>query len=125
MQESPLDLEYMLELTEKMADTQQELSVTKHALEVFKAQITQTVTEDESYWVGGKVPSMAYITSHYHLLGYNSNTGKGLTELENKIAQLEADLLRYRTKFQIEKDRLEVWRTESANTRSTLNLSFE
>lgn len=123
MEESPFDLDYMLDLAEKMAETQLALSKSKHAETLFKAEIAQRVTENDKYWVNGKVPSMAYINSHYHVLGFDEDSGKSLYNLAEKIIELESELLRLRTKYNIERDKLEVWRTISANNRNAISFA--
>lgn len=117
MEDSPFDLELMLKLSDDMATAQTTLLKLKHADTLLKAYIAQTVTSDSKYWVNDKPPTMAYISSHYHVLGHDEETRDALNKMAEQIIELEGDLLRLRTKFQIEKDKLEVWRTVSANNR--------
>lgn len=121
LDESPFDLDFMIELTESIANVQSQHAKTKYALDLYKASITKHVTEKEKYWVNGKPASMAYIQSQYHVLGYDDQTANTLSELETKLIELDAELTKLRTRFSVEREKLDVWRTFSANARNTLN----
>lgn len=119
--ESPFDLDYMVGLVEDIARFQEDLAKAKLALDMYKAEIARHVTKHENYWINGKPPSMSYISSDYQVLGYDDESRKELQNLENAVIELDAEFTRARTRFTVEREKLDVWRTASANARNTLN----
>lgn len=116
----PLDLDYMVSLTDQIAKTEIILSKYKIALDLLKANITRHVTQSDKYWVNGRPPSMSYIQTVYLIVGYDEETAESLLDLMNNIAEAESTLGDLKAKFTVEKGKLEVWRTHSANRRSAV-----
>ena len=102
-----------------LADEIGELSFKKMKLENIikgkEAQVVTLVSIDSGYFVNGKPPSMAYIEATYRYTGVD---GK-LLEERNKLADITAMLEKRKLQLSVYKDMLDVWRTLSANSRST------
>jgi len=113
------DFDDLVELAGEIGKLKKELLLSKAQLDYLKANITEKVTSDNHYFVKGKPPSMSYIESHYHNLGYNKETKENLLKLQTKIAQTEGDLKEKELLFEIYRAMIDVWRTESANRRGS------
>lgn len=113
------DFEDMLELARVIGNNKTELMICKNELDYMLGEITQQATNDSLYWVDGKPPSNAHIKSTYHILGLNESTKIELLKLRSRIAELEGDLRTNEALFDVYKDIIGVWRTQSANERGT------
>jgi hypothetical protein len=111
------DFDELIALSGEIGGLKTTLMVDKASLARLEAEITEKVTKDAQYHVGGKAPSMAYIRSHYHTLGCDKGTFKELSDLKTTIAENEGKLREKDLLFQIYRDMIDVWRTESANKR--------
>jgi hypothetical protein len=111
------DFDELIALTGEIGGLKTTLMVDKASLERLEAEITQRVTDLPQYHVGEKPPSMAYIKSHYHVLGCDEDTDRELGELKAVIAGNEGKLREKELLFQVYRDMIDVWRTESANKR--------
>lgn len=111
------DFDELIALTGEIGGLKTTLMVDKASLLRLEAEITERVTNLPQYHVGGKPASMAYIKSHYHILGCDKGTERELGKLKNTIAQNEGRLREKDLLFQVYRDMIDVWRTESANKR--------
>ncbi len=111
------DFDELIALTGEIGGLKTTLMVDKAGLARLEAEITEKVTKDAQYHVGGKAPSMAYIKSHYHTLGCDKKTFEDLNTLKSTIAKNEGKLREKDLLFQVYRDMIDVWRTESANKR--------
>lgn len=111
------DFDELIALTGEIGGLKTTLMVDKASLSRLEAEITERVTKLPQYHVGGKAPSMAYIKSHYHILGCDDETCGELDKLKSIIAENEGKLREKDLLFQVYRDMIDVWRTESANKR--------
>jgi len=111
------DFDDLIGLAEEIGARKTRLLINKAKLEQEHALITEVVSSDSTYYVGGKPPSMAYIKSNYHVLGINTEGGNRIQELRNSIAEDEGSLKEKELLFDVYRDMIDVWRTESANKR--------
>ena len=111
------DFDDLVALTGEVKKSQTNLLLAKAKLDRLKALITKKATQEEKYWVNGRVPSMAFIESNYHVNGLNPQTRKKLHTLQDEIAELAGDLKSQDLLFQVYQDMIGVWRTEAANKR--------
>jgi len=96
-----------------------ELSVKKLKLEAeVKAKetdIMRTALTSETYFVGGKAPSVAYVESVYKFTGFNGE----LLPIRDSLADVAGELEKRRLLLYVYKDMLELYRTMSANERTS------
>jgi len=98
-----------------------ELSLTIEYLDInikaIEAEIIKDYTTDSSKFVNGKAISMTQLKSTVAYTGENNELIEQRKELGRLIAELEAA----RHKFSLEKVKIDVWRTKSANERLALS----
>jgi hypothetical protein len=111
------DFDDLVSLAQEIGKLKTELMKHKSRLEELKARITFTVTSEAAYFVSGKVPSMAHIEALYHVVGYDEECRLKLFALKESIANEEGLLREKELTFQVYRDMIDVWRTESANKR--------
>ncbi len=111
------DFDELANLTTEIGGLKTQIMLDKVALERLEAEITEKVTSLPQYHIGGKPPSMAYIKSHYHVLGCDEETAQELAEIKGILAENEGKLKEKELLFQVYRDMIDVWRTESANKR--------
>lgn len=111
------DFDDLYDLSFTIANLQTKKLKLEIKLEVLLAEVTKKVTEDSQFWVNNRPPSMSYIGSHYHIIGYNNNSKKEIIEIKSKIAELDGSLTECKNKFLVMRDQIDVWRTFSANKR--------
>jgi hypothetical protein len=113
------DFDELVLLTGEIGGLKTSLMVDKTSLERLEADITKRVTGDPIYYIRGKSPSMSYIKAHYHALGCDEETEREIAELKSSIAESEGQLREKELLFQVYRDMIDVWRTESANKRGS------
>lgn len=111
------DFEDMYQLIEEIRDTQLRVANYKDSLSKAKAEVTQLVTNNDQYWVGGKPPSVSYIKETYHIIGYDPDSKEILDRLSVALAMGETELDALTRKFSLMKEQIGVWRTFEANKR--------
>lgn len=113
--ESIPDFSEFLNLADEISKMSLEKMFIEKNIKAREAEIVKTVTTESQYFQGGKPPSMSYIDSTYRYSGLNGE----LLELRGKLSEATAELERLKIRLSVYKDMLEVWRTLSANERST------
>jgi hypothetical protein len=111
------DFDDMIKLASEIGNKKTKIMLNEADLDLVQAEITDTVTKDEKYWVGGKPPSNAHITSTYHILGISDSTKGALAVLRTEIAMLTGDLRADELLFRVNEEMIDVWRTQSASER--------
>ena len=112
------DLTSVIELHKRIKT---ELELKKIELVSLRADITNFIMMNPNYWgVDKKAPSNAHIRDTYHVVGYDEMTKERLSELMMGIAKLDAEVVYIENVLELAKIRIDVWRTESANKRSSL-----
>lgn len=103
----------------KLVDEIGFLSFNKMSLEkdikTAEANVVRECITSDKYFQGGKPPSMSYIESTYKYTGLNNE----ILPLRERYADLSAQLDKRKLQLSVYRDMLEVWRTLSANERST------
>lgn len=113
------DFDDLVSLAQEIGRIKTELMKHKSRLDELKAQITHTVTINSAYFVSGKVPSMSHIEALYNVIGYDEESRLKLFSLKESIACEEGLLREKELTFQVYRDMIDVWRTESANKRGS------
>jgi len=111
------DFDDMIKLATKMGNEKTQIMLSEATLEMTLAEITEKVTTDSAYFVGGKAPSNAHISDTYHILGLNHEQKTYLLTLRTEIATLTGELKADEALFKVYQEMINVWRTQSANER--------
>jgi hypothetical protein len=111
------DFDDMIKLASKIGNEKTQILLSEASLQMMLAMITQRVTTNPDYYLGGKIPSNAHIASTYHILGENDAQREELINLRVKIAKLTGELKEDEALFKIYQEMINVWRTQSANER--------
>jgi len=111
------DFDKMEELTRQAAEVSAKLVITKHDLAVLEAEIIREALTNNAYWIGGKQPSMSYCEKVVAKIGNTPEDREKLDQLRKQYAELseQGELLQHI--IWINKDKLELFRTISANER--------
>lgn len=109
------DFEQFLELAETMRITSVKKLTLEKELKEKEAEVIRTVTSDPQYFNGGKSPSFNYIDSTYRYTGFKGE----LLPIRAELIEATATLDHLKLKMDIYKNLLEIWRTLSANERSS------
>lgn len=113
------DFDDLYSLSEKIYNAQLAVSTTEQALEDLLARITKRVIEDRSMWIGDKQPSIAYIQSNHHRLGFDEGSQSDLLSLRLLLSQHQATFEKLKRDFTLSVKQIEAWRTFEANKRSS------
>lgn len=79
------------------------------------SDIVKLMRSDESYFDGGKPPSMAFIEKAYLFTGIDGE----LVPVRRELAKYQTKLEKARLYNKIQRDQIDVFRTRSANERGT------
>lgn len=111
------DFDDMIKLAKEIGSKKTRIMLLEAGLDALLAEITQTTTTDEKYFVGGKPPSVAFIKENYHVLGLNDEHKATIINLKFDIANLTGELKADENLFKVYQEIINVWRTQSANER--------
>lgn len=111
------DFDDMVTLASKMGNEKTQIMLSEATLDILLAEITNTVTTNPEYFVGGKSPSNAHISDTYHILGLNPKQKEDLMDLRIAIAKATGELKEDEALFKVYQEMINVWRTQSANER--------
>ena len=79
-----------------------------------EAEVIVEVMKNEAYFVGGKPPSMALITSTYVYTGINGD----ILPLRDNLATATAEFERLKARLDLYKEFLNMWRSLNASERA-------
>jgi len=111
------DLDTMMNLADIISEGKVEFALSQAELESLLARITREVTADRAYWVGNKPPTGIFIKATYHVLGRSDEEGEKIRNLKQRCAEIDAKIKNAEYKFRTLKAMIDIWRTESANSR--------
>lgn len=104
----------------KLIEQIRQLSVEKMKLEwdikFEEANIVLEVSSNPKYFISGKAPSMTFIKDTYLKRGIEDSLIERRYQLANMISELEF----LKNSFQLNRDMISVFQTESANKRSSV-----
>jgi hypothetical protein len=113
------DFDEFYDVANKIKDNELELENLKLNVEKLEKDIIINAMGDEQYYLNGKAPSMDYIKNTYKVTGFAGE----LIPMREKIIGLDAEGSYLKRRYEILKLIVEVWRTQSSNSRSALSLS--
>lgn len=110
------DFDKIFELIDRLGNLNREIMVLELEIELGEARAITEVTVNPKYFIRGKSPTISYINGTYKITG-----------LEGELIPLRKELLdkRYtydnlKTELDMYKKMIDVWRTNSANERSSI-----
>ena len=110
------DVDEMFKLVDKITDLSYRKSMLELEITFEESRIVKLASSDSSYYQGGKPPSVAFINSTWKNTGFNNE----LKPKREELAKVSADLESARLKFQLYKELVGLYRTQSANERSAV-----
>lgn len=113
------DFDDMIKITSEIGALKRVIALDKTQLNRLQAFITDMATNDTTYYVSDKPPSMAYIKANYHVLGLTTEQREELEGLHSRLAENEGRLRELEMVFDVYRAMIDVWRTESANLRGS------
>ena len=111
------DMNQMMDLINSIKNLSLEKMVVEIEIDKDVSSIIKNVTTKPEYYVNGKPASMSYIEKTYAFTGLNGE----LIEKREKLAGKESDLEHARLLLKAYQDMIEIWRTQSANERASVN----
>lgn len=111
------DFDDMIKLASEIGNKKTKIMLLESQLELVLAKITDVVTKNDKYWVGGKPPSNAHITGTYHITGIDDDTFDSIDKMKTDIANFTGDLRADELLFRVYEEMIDVWRTQSASER--------
>ncbi len=113
----PPDMDTVFEVIDKI----KELSLDKmnKEIEIDKdvARIYKRVKTDNTYFESGKPPAVSFVQKTYEFTGLEGE----LVQKRKDLAELTSNLEHAKLLLNAYKNVLEIWRTESANSRKMVN----
>lgn len=113
---NPPDFEDVMKIVERIRELSLDSAILSNKIKFMESDIAVEVTENEKYFINGKPPSMTYINATYKVTGFDGE----LKKMRQDLAQMESELEYRKNLLGVQKDKLEVWRTESANQRASV-----
>jgi hypothetical protein len=113
------DFEDMAEAIDKITQLALEKSLLEIEIKKLECSVFTTAMTDQAYFQGGKPPSATFIENAYKFTGLNGEIVPLRIRLATVCSALENDKLN----FDLMKDAIEIWRSEQATQRLSLNLS--
>lgn len=105
----PPDFEVMIQLASTIRDLSFKKIKVKAQIEAMESEVIKHVIDNKEYWPNDKQPSMEYIKLVYKPVGLNGE----ILEKWGEYAQISSDLEYAQLNFEINKAKLDVWKTET------------
>jgi hypothetical protein len=109
------DIERLMELIGKISELMLKEAGLDIEIKLREAEITKSATTDSNYSVNGKSPSQTYIDNTWKYTGFNGELVPMRMELANLHAQLDAT----KREYDLLRSFIDIWRTQSANERTS------
>lgn len=110
------DFDDIFDLMTKIKNISLRLASLELKLDNDRAVINRTVTTYPIYFINGKPPSQDYIKSTFFVTGLNGE----LVPIREEISKLEIELDYLKKTMDVIKIQIDIWRTQSANSRKTV-----
>jgi hypothetical protein len=109
------DYNDLMSLTEEIASTSSKKLYLENKIKAMESEVVLRVTKEPEFFQGGKPPSMSFIESTYKFTGINQE----ILPLREQLAEVISKLDSLKIKMDVFKQLIEIWRTLSANERSS------
>lgn len=110
------DFDDMMKLADTIGDLQRKSLILDLQIKEGISIATNTVMTDQNYLLDGKRPSMELVKSTFHISGLKGE----LIPMRRELAETEAELERAKLKFQVYRDMVTMYVTDSANKRASV-----
>jgi hypothetical protein len=111
----PIDFDDMYKAADEISSLTFSVEQLEIEIQVAESELTRIVTTNPEYYVNGKKPAQNYIATVYF-----GGLDGSLLNTRRDLARKKADLIKAKTRFDVMKLQLDVWRTESANERKMI-----
>jgi hypothetical protein len=111
------DYDEMIEITTKISELMHERDKIKNQIEFNEGLILRVANLDTKYYINGKPPATNFVEKAY----FNSKID-GVVDfpaLRESLASVSSELERYKMIFDIMKQQINLFQTESANKRNS------
>ena len=113
---NPPDFEDVMKIVERIRELSLASAILENKIKFTESEIVVEATANEKYFINGKPPSMTYINSTYKVTGFDNE----LKKMRQDLVEMQSELEYRKNLLGVQKDKLEVWRTESANQRASV-----
>jgi len=100
---------------DEIADLMYEKMITDNKIKAKEANVFKITSTDQAFFIGGKPAPVSYVENTYKFGGL----GGEILQDRQRLAELVSALERAKMKLSLYKDMLDIWRTLSANERSS------
>lgn len=111
------DFNSMSEIVDIIKDLGYKKIILENKIKSKEAYIVKEALTNPSHYPNGKIPSMSFITATYLFTGFDGE----LLALREELAKIVSELEHSKLTFKVYGNMIEVWRTESANERRSVN----
>ena len=111
------DFDRMEELATEAARLKSRMLVLKYEIGAYESRCVRDAQIHKEYWIGGKQPSMAYCDRVVVILGNSAEDAAWLAAHRNELAEVTEALGLVESLIVINRDKLDLFRTLSANER--------
>jgi hypothetical protein len=107
------DFDDMVNAIENITNTNLAKLLLDLEIKAKEAEIVKLSSMDEANFINGKPPSVAYLEATVKFTGVSGE----LVEKRKTLAELTANLEKYRLQYDLMKTKIEVWRSQTASER--------
>lgn len=111
------DFDELESLAEKAAEAKRKTIGLEHQLKQLEAQFISEALSNREYWQEGKRPTVTFCNTVVKEIGNTDEQREQLMELRQELAQQEELYYLHNSLIDIKRDKLALYRTESANKR--------
>lgn len=112
------DFEDLYKIVEEIKNLSIQKSLVEIEINKLEANAVRVATEDPKYFQQGKQLSATYVKSVYEYAGLEGE----IIPYRETLSKLAAELEEKRLMFGLQKDLIDIWRSEQANQRISLSV---
>jgi len=114
------DFDQLDQMVNTLGELKRKELLTKHTLKALEASYIKRALTDQNCWVGGKRPTMSYCERVVAVIGNTEEEREALLGLRTTLAELAEGIEITGQLIRTMRDRLDLYRTLSANERNSL-----
>ena len=108
------DFEDLYQLAKDIRDLSLSKMLLENKIKYEEAKVMVEARSNTKYFENGKPPAISFIEATYLFTGFDDS----ILPLREQLAEVSSELEHQRLFFQLQKDKIDVWRTQSANERN-------
>jgi hypothetical protein len=112
------DFEDMQKLIDLITSLSLKRATLDYQIKLGEARVYREANSNPKYFVSDKPPSISAIKATFEYSGLEGE----LMDFRKQLIQTEVELSRQKYLYELMKDKIEVWRSEQANNRSSVNV---